>query len=97
LLAWAAEQDGDLVGFTVAESHARGVRVLTLEGGTAICQLLLDKLVRLAGERDVSGWCPADRPDVQKLFETRGFLRQYLDDFQGCPSYLYHCSRNEAH
>ena len=65
-----------------------------MEGDAETCRLLLDRLVRLAGERDVSGWCPTARRDVWKMFEMVGLKRQFRDDFQGRPSYFYSWARN---
>jgi hypothetical protein len=95
VVALAAEEDGDLLGFAVAESNARVVHFLNLEGGTDACRLLLTGLVMLAGERDMSGWCPAARPDVRKMLEGRGFEPEGKDDVGGRPSYLYRWRRNE--
>ena len=96
LIALAADvaDEDDLAGFAVAESDPKAVHFLMLEGDTETCRSLLDRLVRLAGERDVSGWCPIDREDVQRLLEGRGFVRKYRDRFFGCPCYLYHWNRN---
>jgi hypothetical protein len=96
LVAFAAERGEELAGFAVAESDARAIHFLNLEGDATTCGVLLDRLARLAGERDVSGWCPADREDVRRLLEERGFERRYRDDFMGVPCYLYHCNRNES-
>jgi hypothetical protein len=95
VVALAAEEDGELAGFAVAESNARVVHFLNLEGGTDACRLLLTRLVMLAGERDMSGWCPAARPDVREMLEDRGFDREAQDDIQGRPSHLYRWRRNE--
>ena len=95
LVALAAEEDGELVGFALAESNARVVHFLNLEGGTDACRLLLTRLVMLAGERDLSGWCPAARPDVAEMLEGRGFEPEGEDDILGRPSYLYRWRRNE--
>ena len=95
VVALAAEQDGEVVGFAVAESNPRVVHFLNLEGGADACSLLLNRLVMLAGERDVSGWCPAARPDVREMLEGRGFEPEGEDDILGRPSYLYRWRRNE--
>src|SRR5215831_8797137 len=81
VVALAAEEDGELAGFAVAESNPRVVHFLNLEGGTDACRLLLTRLVMLAGERDMSGWCPAVRTDVLKMLEDRGFDREAEDNF----------------
>ena len=96
LVAFAAERDDNLVGFAVAESDPNGVAVLNLEGDIDACRLLLGRLVRLAGERDVTSWCPADRPDVVELLEARGFSRECRDDFLARPSFLYCLYRPDA-
>jgi hypothetical protein len=72
-VVFAAEEDGELAGFAVAESHPRFLLVLTLEGTAEACRLLLALLVRRAGERHVHGWFPADRPDVRDLLVGAGF------------------------
>lgn len=95
LLAFIAEQDDMPVGLAIAESHPHVLHVITLEGDSFPCRLLLDRLVRRAGERDVSVWCPADRIDIQAMLDGLGFARQYGDDWQGRPSFLYHWARNE--
>src|SRR5262245_21652040 len=61
LLAFAAEDEGQFVGLALAESHPRVVKVLAVAGREDACRLLLERLVRLAGERDMSAWCPAAR------------------------------------
>jgi hypothetical protein len=94
LIAFAAEQDGRFAGYAVAESTPRLVRILNLEGGLRPCRLLLERLVRLAGERDVGGWFPAGRTDVLEMLERRGFVRLGQDDCHG-PCCLYHWARNE--
>ena len=90
LLAFLAEEAGMAVGLALAESQPRRVHVFIVEGTTDACHLLLGRLVRLAGERDVSVWCPAARIDVRELLEQNGFACQARGDFQGRPSYLYH-------
>src|SRR5215470_1597462 len=76
LVALAAEQDGELAGFAVAGSRPGLVHILNLEGGTDACRRLLGRLVMVAGERDMSGWCPAARADVREMLEDRGFGRE---------------------
>ena len=95
LVALAAEQDGELAGFAVAESRPGVVHILNLEGGTDACRRLLGRLVMVAGERDMSGWCPAARPDVREMLEGRGFEPEGEDDILGRPSHLYRWRRNE--
>ena len=94
LVALAAERDDDLAGFAVAESSPKAVHFLMLEGDSATCRILLDRLVRLAGERDVSGWCPVGCGNIRKLLEERGFTRTQRSRFLGCPCFLYHWHRN---
>ena len=94
LLTFTAEQDGDLTGYAVAESHPRAVYVLDLVGDIQICRLLLDRLVRAAGERDVAGWFTMDRPDLGRVLVRLGFARVAREDFHGRPSHYYHWHRN---
>lgn len=94
LLALAAEQDGDVVGFAVAESHPRVLHVLDLEGDTHVCRRLLGQLVRLASERDVTGWFPVERRDVRKMLRRWGFRRRSRASLQGRSLYFYHWERN---
>src|SRR5947209_7632985 len=89
LLAFVAREDAMAVGLALAESRPRWVHVFLLEGTTDAGHLLLERLVRSAGERDVSVWCPAARMDVRELLEQRGFARLAQGDFLGRPSYLY--------
>jgi hypothetical protein len=96
LLVFVAERDEDLVGYAAAESCPRRVHVLRLEGDTATCRLLLDRLVRAAGERDLSGWVPADRPDLRRLFRRRGFVRDGTGYHEGRPAYFYFWDRNQG-
>jgi len=89
LLALVVEEAERGVGLALADSHPRLVQVFTLEGTADACRLLLERLVRAAGERDVSVWCPAARTDVRQLLERKGFARQVGGDLLGRPSYLY--------
>jgi len=89
LLAFAAERDGDFAGLAVAESHPGAVHAFGLEGEPDACCLLLARLVRAAGERDVSVRCPADRPEVPVILEAMGFTRQCPDEPGERPSHLY--------
>jgi hypothetical protein len=95
LRAFVAEEAGRGVGLALADFHPRLVQVFTLEGTTDACGLLLERLVRAAGERDVSVWCPAARIDVRELLEQKGFARQVQGDFLGRPSYLFSRGRNQ--
>jgi hypothetical protein len=78
-----------------AYKFALGKTLLGLEGTAPACRLLLRRLVLVAGERDISGWFPAGRPDVLRMAEEVGFRRQFRDDSHGRPAYLYYWSRNE--
>ena len=90
LLAFAAERDGTLTGLAVAESHPRALHILNLEGDADACRLLLARLVKLAGERDVSARCPVARGELQEMLQEWGFEQSGQDTFQGRPSFLYH-------
>jgi len=96
LLALVAEVDGELVGFAVAESHRQVVHILSLEGDGSACRLLLERLVRLAGERDVSGWFAAERTDILDSVEQRGFAHRGRADLDGRLMYFYAWEQNEA-
>jgi hypothetical protein len=78
LVAFAAEDGGEVQGVALAESHPNLVHVLRLEGSAGACLLLLRRLLALAGERDVSGWFPADLPGVLGLLGRAGFARGQL-------------------
>jgi hypothetical protein len=93
LVAFAAREDEEVAGFAVAESHSNLVHVLNLEGDARACRLLLDRLVRLAGERAVGGWFPVARTDLREMLEGLGFTRICQDEFRGRPSYLYRRGR----
>jgi hypothetical protein len=95
LLVFVAERDDDLVGYAVAESCPHRVHVRRLEGDTDTCRLLLDRLVGAAGERDLSGWVPAGRPDLRRLFRRRGFVRVGRGYHEGRPAYFYFWDRNK--
>jgi hypothetical protein len=92
LLALAAEQDEELVGFAVAESSPQVLHILTLKGDPNVCRLLLQRLVMLAGERDVSGWFPLDQVEVRKMVERLGFVP---NTFQSEHSCYYRWNRNQ--
>jgi hypothetical protein len=95
LLVFAAEQDDDLVGFAVAESCPHRILIRRLEGDTDTCASLLDRLVQAAGERDLSGWVPAGRPDLRRLFRRRGFTRVGRGYPGGRPAQFYFWDRNK--
>jgi hypothetical protein len=94
LLALAAEQDGAVVGFAVAESNPQVLHVLGLEGDTHVCRRLLGQLLRLASERDVTGWFPIERTDLRKMLRRWGFRRRRRAQLQGRRLCLYHWERN---
>jgi hypothetical protein len=94
LVAFAALVSEELVGFVAAESDPHAVHILVLEGDTQTCRLLLDRMVMLAGERDVSGWVPISRGDVQQMAERLGFVRMAEAEPGGRPSYFFYWSRN---
>jgi L-amino acid N-acyltransferase YncA len=89
-----AEEEGNLVGWAVAESSPRCLYILRIEGDTATCRLLLGRLVRVAGERDLGGWVAHDRPAVRRLFQRLGFVKggRFIRD--GVPSVFYYWDRN---
>src|SRR5205085_243007 len=73
LVAYAAVDGRACVGWALAESHPRSVDVLQLRGGPGAVRLLLGRLVRSAGEREVSLVCPEDRQDIAALLGEYGF------------------------
>jgi hypothetical protein len=89
MFALAAEEDGARVGLAVAESQANLVHVLYLDGRPDAWLALLERLVRLAGERDLSVWCLADRAGRREALEQRGFAGEYEDLYAGQPAWLY--------
>jgi hypothetical protein len=89
-LALAAERDGGLAGFAIAESHPWVVRVLGMEGDARTCRVLLGCLVKRAGERDISVCCPVAQSDILEMIEAMGFSLQIPDDPEGRLSFLYH-------
>jgi hypothetical protein len=95
LVGFIAERDRVAVGFIVAESHPQVLHVHRLEGETEICLLLVKRLVRLSGEREVSVWCPIARPDVRQILEEMGFARLVRNTFQGRPADLYRWERED--
>lgn len=94
LLSLVAEEDGDLIGCLVAESGPRAVTFVVIDGDTPTCELLLDRLIRRAGERDACGWCPVDRDDIRRLLEERGFTPEYEGRVLGLPAVFYYCNQN---
>jgi hypothetical protein len=89
-LALVAEWDGGLAGFAIAESHPQKVQVLTMAGSVGTCRVLLGRLVKRAGERDISVWCPIAHSDLLEMIEGMGFALQIPNDFEGRMSFLYH-------
>ena len=89
LVAFTANADGAVVGWAVAESYPERLRILKLEGRPDAEGLLLDRLTRLAGERDVAGVFPVDKPDLLALLEGRGYIRQGRRTFLAQPVYAY--------
>jgi hypothetical protein len=92
----AAIQDDELVGYAVAESHPEILHIVNLEGDAKTCHRLLERLVRMAGERNMRGWCYVDPLAVRKMFRRIGFIRGARGQFQGRPAYLYRWDRNKA-
>ncbi|MFO0845813.1 MAG: hypothetical protein U0797_26095 [Gemmataceae bacterium] len=95
LLAFAAEEDGELVGLALAESGPQAVHVLAADGRPDACRLLVERLVRLAGERDVTAWCPEDKGDLRETLRGLGFVDLHRGDFLGRPSHYYRLGRND--
>jgi hypothetical protein len=73
LLAFAVTEADSLEGLAIAESKPRLLHVPYLEGGDDACRLLLQRLIRLAGERAMSVSCRADRTGRRQLLEGCGF------------------------
>jgi len=86
-----AEQDDMPVGAAVVESRPDVLHVHILEGDPDPCRMLLHRLVRQAGERDMSAWCSTDRTDVQALLDVLGFTPRYQKD----GATFYYWARNE--
>jgi hypothetical protein len=95
LFAFVAEKSEVARGFAIAESHPRAVHVAAVDGDTEVCRLLLERMVEVAGERDVVVWCPLARTDLLKMLAGWGFVAGHEDDSQGPPHSLYCLSRNE--
>ena len=96
LVAFVAEHGRAAVGVALAESHPNLVHVLALEGNAATCGLLLERLVRLAGERDVSVRCPDGHEDLRRVLGGTGFSRQGREDPWKQASDLYCLYRDEG-
>jgi len=85
-LALVAEEDDMYAGLAIAESTPKALHVLKLEGCDDACRLLLERLMRIAGERDVSGRCQADQAGMREMFQAKGFLELFQE---GCQCYYY--------
>jgi len=94
LSALVAERDGELMGFAVTASSPSALHILGLEGVTPVCRVLLNRMVRVAGERDMTAWLPRDRPDIHRMVRRLGFVQRRAGNFQGRPSRYYHWDRN---
>jgi hypothetical protein len=94
LSALVAERHGELMGFAVTESCPRALHILDLEGDTKACRLLLDRMVMLAGERDMTAWLPLGRPDLHRMVRRLGFARSRSGNYQGRASCFYYWERN---
>jgi len=91
LFGVVVEEDDAPVGAAVVESRPDVLHIHLLEGGPGPCRVLLHRLVRRAGERDMSAWCPKDRSDIQAMLDVLGFTRRY----QKGASLFYYWARNE--
>jgi hypothetical protein len=89
LLAFAATDGGTLVGLAIVESASRVLHVWHLDGTREACRLLLHRLILLAGERDVSVSCSADRTDLRRLLGQEGFVLLDEDHVRGLPLCRY--------
>jgi hypothetical protein len=96
LVAFVAEHGRAAVGAAIAQSHPSLVHVLALEGDAATCGLLLERLVRLAGGRDLSVRCPDGHEDLRRVLAGTGFFRQDRDDSGKRRSDLYHSQQGEG-
>jgi hypothetical protein len=73
LVAFAVTEADSLEGLAIAESKPRLLHVPYLNGTDDACQLLLRRLILLAGERDVSVAFRADRAEARRFLEGEGF------------------------
>jgi hypothetical protein len=94
LLAFAAEEEGELVGLALAESEPQALHVVAVEGRADAFRLLLEKLVRLSGERDVTAWCSQGKHNLQVMLEGLGFRWTHAAKAGGRTSYFYRLIRN---
>jgi hypothetical protein len=91
LSALVVERHGELMGFAVTASYPHALHILDLEGDSSACRLLLDRMVMLAGERDMTAWLPLGRPDVHHMVRRLGFVRSRAGNWASC---FYHWERN---
>jgi hypothetical protein len=94
VFALAAKEGGKVVGFAVARSCPQAICFLWLEGDLRTCHSLVARLIRQAGERDVCGWCPVCRPDLRRLLEQCGFVRQVREWLAEQEMDFYYLARN---
>jgi hypothetical protein len=93
LVVLVAQDGGEQEDLGLAASHPGQVQVIYLDGAPRACRLLLDRLVRLAGERDVSMWCPAEQTAIGTMHEEKGFVFLCRDESQCPPPSLYRLRR----
>src|SRR5262249_32072969 len=94
LFGLVVRESGRAVGYAIARSHPQTVIVAKLQGRSDACRLLLNRLVRGAGERDISVWCAAERPRLARLLARMGFRRMYETRFAKRPSILFRLDQN---
>jgi hypothetical protein len=87
-LVVAEGTSGGLEGLAVADARADAVYVLHLEGAPEAARLLLEYLVGLAGDREVSGWLPDD-PALHGVLQAAGFASGEWQAFWGRAYRLY--------
>jgi hypothetical protein len=75
--------------FAFVESRPRLVHVQVWDGTTAGCRLLLDHLLKMAGERSLCIWCHATKEDLLTLLLAAGFRPLYEDELSGQPFILF--------
>jgi hypothetical protein len=95
-LLFTAQRGGTPVGFAIASSAPRRLRVAILAGEARAAGPLLDRVMRAAGERDVSVWCAADNAGLRGLLRRRGFARVGQSGPGEPLSFLYRLRRNEG-
>lgn len=96
LVAFTANEKDIPVGFCLVSSEPPMVQIIALEGDPKACQLLFERVVRLAGERNVSVWFPTCRKDLGSLAEAFGFVWQRKVICEGVPCHCYLLDRNEG-